>query len=234
MGICAYLLVVILILIFYSYQMLFSDVTFNKVFLDDLFSNKSCYASKLKTGDVVVFKAQNNTNSLMTGSYYGHIGIIYVDPDDPKEEPLIFESNGIEKMPLLSHHPKNGVFLSKLYDRLKKYKGRIFIKQLNKPVEDHVNRDFKNFINYARENMSYDYDVVSSGLKKALGIEKCNNKTNCCELVFLSLIKLQLLSIEEYDKIHLHYLLYTTRVKKLHFGYCFNEMIEIIDHPFDK
>lgn len=228
MSLCGYLVIIILVFMFYVYQMLFSDVSFNKVFLDDVFSKYN-----LKTGDVIVFKAQNNTNSIKTGSYYGHIGIIYVDPDDPTHTPMLFESNGIEKMPLLPHHPKNGVFFTKLYDRLKKYKGRIFLKQLNKPVEKNIDRDFKNFINYGLTNMSYDYDIVSSGFKKAFGIERCNNKTNCCELVFLSLIRLQLLPIEEYEKIHLHYLIYTTRLKQLHNGYRFNEMIEIIDHPFN-
>jgi hypothetical protein len=183
----------------------------------------------LKTGDLILFKAFNNFRSIYTGCYFGHIGIVYVDTDGT---PLLFEANGVETVILKPEHNNKGLFLTPLNDRVKKYKGTCFWKQLNKELSKESVIALKEFIDYALDNMKYDMNVVGSALKKRFGIERCSNNTNCGELVFLSLIKANLLPIEEYDKkiwIHLDYVTY---LKELNNGYKYLDITEIIDHPF--
>lgn len=216
-----WLIVIILLLIWYIYTIQYSNTNYPKFFLDDI-------NPLFKTGDIILFKASNNFNSIFINSYYGHIGIIYVGVDGI---PMIFEANGIEHMPLREHHPKTGIFLTPAVDRIKKYKGRCYLKQLDTPLDTHATADFKTFIDYCLNNFKYDTKVISSGLKKYFGYKKCDSETNCGDLVFLSLIKLGLLPIEEYDNPRLHHLKYVAGLTKLN-GNSYTEPVEIIDHPF--
>lgn len=217
----------IIIVVLWIYYLQYHCITcVYKVFNDDLIESKV-----LKTGDMIVFKAYNNFNSIFHGSYFGHIGIVYVDPNDPTCMPYLFEANGIETVPLKDHHSKNGVFLTPLADRMKKYKGRCFVKQLDKPLHLDVIKDFKQFIDYCLNNMYYNYSVISSGIKKGLGIEKCGEGTNCGEIVFLSLIKLGLLPEDYYDISTFHHLKWMASISDLADNY-YHDLIEIIDHPF--
>lgn len=218
-----------IILIFYwIYSMQYYRIsTEHQIFIDDLVDSKM-----LKTGDLILFKAYNNFNSIFHGSYFGHIGIIYIDPNDTSNTPMLFEANGIEHVPLREHHPKNGIFLTPLADRVKKYKGRCFLKPLAYPITDkHIINGFIDFINFCMKNFEYEYKVFSNSLKKLLGVKKCDNKTDCGQIVFLSLIKLGLVDMSEYDKPIMHHLLYVTGVKELKNNY-YLDLIEVIDHPF--
>lgn len=217
----------ITIIIIYIYIIQYNKGNYEKIFLDDLVDS-----NKLKTGDMLLFKAYNNFNSIFIGNYYGHVGIIYIDPDDPEKVPMLFEANGIEYMSLKSHHNKNGIFLSPVKERIEKYKGRVFIKSLNKHINDFYNNEFKDFILYCIKNMKYNEKIIQSAIKKWLNIEKCNKGTNCAEIVFLSLIKLGLLSIDEYDKTCLHYLKWMTNIEELCNSYKYNKPVEIVDYPF--
>ncbi len=124
----------ILVIILWVYYLQFYKISTDyKIFVDDL-----QYHSFLKTGDMILFKAYNNFNSIFHGSYYGHVGIVYM----LNGTPMLFEANGIERVPLKDHHSKRGVFLTPLVDRIKKYKGRCFWKPLNRPLGEHSIYDF--------------------------------------------------------------------------------------------
>ena len=159
------------------------------------------------------------------------MGMIFIDPVDGKT-PLLFEANGIERVPLKPHHSKSGVYLTPLEDRVKKYKGRCFWKPLNNELPPAVIVDFKKFVQYAIANMHYEYNVIQDAIKKGLGIERCANATNCGQLIFLSLIKLGLLPYEYYDFSMFSHLKWLTNLTNLQDGYEFLPLIEIVEHPF--
>lgn len=196
-----------------------------QVFTDDFIQ-----LPMLKTGDLILFKAYNNFNSIIHGSYFGHVGIIYVDEET--KIPYLFEANGVEKMPLLPHHNKNGIFLTPVADRIKKYKGRCFYKPLNKKISPDVIDAFSTFIKYSLENMSYDYEIFKGGLRRKFLGYKCNKKTDCGQLVFLSLVKLQLLPLSYYEISCANYLKYVCELTSLDNDYKYMDLIEVIEHPF--
>jgi hypothetical protein len=145
---------------------------------------------------------------------------------------MIFEANGIENVKLLPHHNKNGIFLTKAIDRIKKYKGRCFLKKLNKPILNCYIQDFNNFVNYALTNFYYDLKVLKSSFSRLFNLRRFNKGTDCSQLVFLSLIKLNLLPISEFDNNTTHILNLVCYIKDLSNGYKYGDFIEIIDHPF--
>lgn len=194
------------------------------IFLDDLLD-----CSILKTGDLILFKAYNNFNSIFHGSYFGHIGIVVVVNDIP----MLFEANGIERVPLKSHHNKNGIFLTPVADRIKKYKGRAFLKQLSTSIDPEIISGFFDFIHLALKEFKYDYNVISAGFRKLFGMEKCGKNTDCGQIVFLSLIKLGLIEESEWSVSRLHHLKFVCAVEKLTESRCYLPLVEIIDHPFD-
>ena len=75
--------------------------------------------------------------------------------------------------------------------------------------------------------MKYDYNYINNITKKMLFNSVCNNKTNCGELVFLSLIKMGLIDYNLYNKKIYHYLKWSCNITKLK-EYKFNPIIEII------
>lgn len=217
--------ITIIFIIVWIYYLQFHRIsTEHTIFADDLEKHQF-----LKTGDLIVFKAYNNFNSIFHGSYFGHVGIVYIAPNGV---PLLFEANGIERVPLRDHHPKNGVFLTPLIDRIKKYKGRCFWKPLNEYVAEDSVSNFIEFINYSLDNLHYNYSVITGAIKRWLGISKCDKGTDCGQIVFLSLIKLGLLPEQEYDIPRLHHLKFVCNVEELQHNYKYLPLIEIIDHPF--
>ncbi len=214
----------IVFIIIWIYYLQFHRIsTEYRIFADDLLDH-----TFLKTGDLILFKAYNNFNSIFHGSYFGHVGVVYMLNDTP----MLFEANGIERIPLKDHHSKRGVFLTPLIERIKKYKGRCFWKPLNDSINPTVIKDFAEFINYALSHLEYDYSVVTGGVKRWLGISKCGKGTDCGQIAFLSLIKLGLLPYDEYDKPRLHHLKYVCNVEQLQFDYKYLPLVEVIDHPF--
>jgi hypothetical protein len=184
--------------------------------------------NQFKTGDLILFKATNNYYSVFMGCYYTHIGIVYVDAG----KPFIFEATSIKGVDLLSHHNRDGIFVTPLKERVEKYKGICYLKPLNKPVTLEASNQLLLFIDYALHNMYYEYNVAGSALRKGFGLEKCRNGTNCGQISFLSLIAMGLLPQSSYDAKMFHHLMYTCYVVDLENGYKFNDVIEITDHPF--
>jgi hypothetical protein len=219
--------IILVILIIYIYQIQYHQIVCDQVFIDELISS-----NVLKTGDIILFKGANSFNAVFIGNYFTHCGVVYIDPDDETRTPMIFEANGIENTPLKPHHNKLGMYLTPLADRAKKYKGRVFLKALNKDIPEETIRAYKDFIQYAIENMRYDRSVLSSGLRKGLGLEKCTLSTNCGEIAFLSIIKLRLIHLNKYDNSMFHHLKWVCNIEKLENGYEYLPLIEIVDHPF--
>lgn len=222
------LIVLFVILIIWIYTMQYSNIYLPQIFTDELLNSPM-----LKTGDLILFKAYNNFNSIFHGSYFGHMGIVYIDEEDPQRIPYIFEANGAERLPLLPHHSKEGIYFTPLAARMKKYKGRCFYKELSEPLPVDTIKEFRNFIFYCLDNFKYDLAIFANGFKKYFGLKRCDSATDCGQICFLSLIKMGLLPIEEYDVPRLHHLKYVCQLKELTEGRYFRDLVEIIEHPFD-
>ena len=219
-------LIIIIILVIWYYIFTHAHPNLDVESLEILLREK-----KFKTGDMILFKAVDNYNAPLIASYYGHVGIVWVYPDDPEQIPYVFEAANPTNMTLEEHHNPKGIYLSLLENRIKKYKGYAFYKQLGCEIEPEIRLEFEKFINYAVDNMEYDTSVISSGIKKGLFGEKIHNKTNCGELVFLSLIKLGLLPFSEYSRRVFHHLRWMCSITELQDNY-YEEPVKIIYDPF--
>jgi hypothetical protein len=238
--------IVIIVMIIYVYQIQISSaVDCEVIFLDDIGITSSVINGKKQnlsackisstiecndftTGDLILFKANNNANAIYIGNYYTHVGIVYVDNGVAK----IFEACGIEYLPIRQHHNPRGIYLTPVRTRISKYKGVCYWKRLEHKLPSEVCDDFKQFINYALENMYYNYTVIQNGFNKLLG-ERYNLSTNCGELVLLSLIKLQLLSIDNFDNPHVHSLKYVSYIEHLQ-NNKYLLLVKIVDQPFSE
>jgi hypothetical protein len=167
-----------------------------------------------KTGDIILFHAYDNINPVFIGSYWGHVGIVYIDPDDLHCTPYLFEALRISEITCCPEYNINGIAFTNLKTRLEKYPGLIAHKPLNVTIHSGIARGFKQFIQYAKKNMYYNPYVVFNGLKKTQG-EPYHNGTNCGEITILSLIKLGLLPERTLEQKITHPLLYLTRLETL-------------------
>ena len=52
---------------------------------------------KFKTGDIILFHALDNINPIFIGTYFGHIGIVYIH----NGEPYLFEAAATKNMYLI-------------------------------------------------------------------------------------------------------------------------------------
>ena len=186
--------------------------------------------AQFKTGDMILFHAYDNINPVFIGSYWGHVGIVYKDPDIPNSKPVIFEAARTSQMKNCPDYNKHGIIITDLKCRMEKYPGLIACKSLNVPVHPDIIRGFKDLINYAKNNMYYNEDVVYNAIQKKKG-DKFNNGTNCGEIVFMSLIKLALLPESVANEKIAHHLLYVAQLEKLQNNF-YNKPVEITICPF--
>lgn len=172
---------------------------------------------KYKTGDLILFKALDNYNSIFIMSFYCHIGIIYIDPDDPEQIPYIFEAFAPDRMPFCPNENKNGIIIAPLESRLKTYRGYTLYKELitTEALDKDIILGFKEFIDYAHKNMSYNISVFNNGFNKFLLNEEFNHRTNCGELTYLSLIKLGLLPMNHIEINKFHPLVWLSNLTEL-------------------
>ena len=190
---------------------------------------KSFDTLNFKTGDIILFHAYDNINPIFIGSYWGHIGIVYKNPDK-SEPPLLFEAartTGIKNCP---DYNKHGIMITDLKTRLEKYPGMIACKFLNKPLRYEMIKGFYEFMQYSKKNMYYNDNVFQSCFKKMSG-DELNVSTNCGELVTLSLIKLGLIPINTLKKKIAHHLLYMVNIIELQDNN-YLKPIEITFNPF--
>lgn len=189
-----------------------------------------------KTGDLILFKAYDNWNGAKIGCYFGHIGVVYVDGSD---ESYIFEAAGTRDVDSRIGLNRSGILFNKFDIRVRTYKGAVFVKKLNvinqviSPSQGGLYTDrFLNFVDYALQNMYYEYDVVGTGLRKGLGIDGFSNGTNCGEIAFLSLVALGILPEEEYDRCRPHYLRDMCYIENCKTGWEYDEPVKLITDPF--
>lgn len=182
-----------------------------------------------KTGDMILFHAYDNINPVFIGSYWGHVGIVYKDPDT-LNPPLLFEAANTTDMKNCPDYNKHGIMITDLKKRLEKYPGKLACKILNRPINKGIIRGMFEFIAYARKYMYYNKNIFYNSIKKKKG-EKINNATNCGELVALSLIKLGLLPEKILGEKISHHLLYVANLTELQNNYYFTP-IELTFNPF--
>jgi hypothetical protein len=199
---------IVIIMIYWSWEMLANPPKIKYV----PFENTS-----VKTGDIILFHAYDNVNPVFIGSYWGHIGIVYKDPDN-NTKPLLFEALKTSGMKQCPEYNKRGIAITDLKTRLERYPGLIAHKRLNRPVNPHIIRGFKEFMKYAKANMYYNEKIFHNAIEKKMG-GKFTNSTNCGELVYLSLVKLGLLPEKALNKNLAHHLLYTSKITKLQNNY---------------
>jgi hypothetical protein len=225
----AIIIVILIILILWIIWMRLIHPKVETKNLDELLKN-----NRFKTGDIILFHSLDNIYSVFIG-YYTHCGIIYIDPDDPSRTPYLFEAIGppdANANVLANEIPRNGICICKLEDRLRRYKGYVYYKQLSEPIPQLICEEFKKFIGFARNHMFYDYNFHSMVIHKFMMRNKCSINTNCGELVFLSLIRLRLLPDKTYNEKISHHLLWISRLKNLTGKYHYKDIIRILDSPF--
>lgn len=183
-----------------------------------------------KTGDLILFHAYDNINPVFIGSYWGHIGVVFKNPDNINSTPMLFEAARTSQMKNCPDYNKSGIIISDLKNRLKKYKGITALKSLNIPIQDGIIRGFTEFMEYAKLNMCYNENVIHNGIEKKMG-KKFTNKTNCGEIAILSLIKLGILPYNILQKNIAHHLLYVAHLKQTQNNY-YHTPIEITFNPF--
>lgn len=207
----------IILLLLWIYYFQYRKIHPEKVFLDEILPS-------LKTGDLILFKAMNNFNAIAIGSYFTHIGVVYVIDDIP----YLFEANGVEFMALKPHHSRSGIFLTPVRERIQKYKGFVYLKRLQYPINS---CGFDEFVTYCLDNFYYDQKIIRGNLSRWLSQSGCCSNTDCGQLAFLSLIKLGLLDESEYDNSRLHYLKYVCGLVDVKDN-SYRPLLEIIDQPF--
>lgn len=191
---------------------------------------------KVKTGDLILFHGLDNPISIGIGSYYTHIGIVYIDPDT--KHPYIFEAFNYDRMPFYPDKCERGIIVADLEHRLDSYRGYCFYKELNKPIEDvELLYGFQEFIDYALKNMYYETAIFSSAFGKILCNNSLTNGTNCGELVYLSLIKLGLIPYDYINSNRAHHILWLCKLTTLpptptNSGYYYNKPVYILSNYF--
>ena len=211
---------------------------YSSVYLEELYLNGSCgdldESCKVKTGDLILFKAMDNLHSTIIGNYFTHVGIIIIDDKLTNGKPYIFEATGVRKLQLRQDKSKRGIYCTSLLERLKRFRGYIYLKSLDNPILPMMHNNLLNFIYYALDNMDYEYNITRSCVRKLLG-DTCSDNTNCGELVFLSLINMDLLSEKHWKSPitprNLHHLRWMCNIQKLNNEYKYNDIIEIIKTP---
>lgn len=200
----------------YIYFIQFSHGNYPVAIIDEI---------KFKSGDLILFKAQNNFNAIWLGSYYTHIGIVY----ECDGELLIFEANGLEHMPMRPHHFKTGILLTRLMPRIKQYKGRIFVKHIARPLNAVQMAKFADFINFASEKFYYDTRVIYRRVQNLIGSRTTDYRTDCGEILYNLLIKLDMVE-QTYNVCHLHILSMLGTVKNNAYG----PPIELKHYPYER
>lgn len=206
------IIIIGIILLIWDYYFMHGFTKYEKTNVHKLIEEK-----KLKTGDIILFKAHDNHNAPFIMSFFGHIGIVWVDPHSKVYNPLIFEAANVQGL-LEENSKPTGIYLVPLYDRISKYNGATYYKELAIPIPANINANFGHFINYCRNTMTYNVKIFNNGLKKFLG-EHIHHKINCGEIVYLSMIKLGLLPPEEFNSKIWHHLRWTCNVTSVYKNY---------------
>ncbi len=192
------ILVVLIIIILYIYLIKYNHPNFDVVLYDSI-------KHKLKSGDLILFSSCDNFNQIPMLSYYTHIGVVY--KKDKHSEPVFVESfNPKNKLQFYPKEFSDGMAICNLEERIKTYRGYVFYKELAHPISETANKDFAEFITYAKNNIKYDKNVITNEIHKIILNTPFTNETNCGQFTELILLKLNLLDNSYFKNRRRHHL----------------------------
>ena len=202
----------------------------DKIYMEKLLNNDI-----LKTGDLILFKSTDNLHSFKLGNYFTHVGMVIVDEILTNNKPYIFEACNT-KYSEIPHDIEDewnlkyskGILFHPVDERLKRYRGYLYYKPLSESITIKMHLKLINFIFYALNNMEYNKKTIEFTLRKLITHEKCNNLTNCAEIIFLSLIHSNLIDNSLWNNNILHYLKWVCNLKRLKNSYKYNPIVEIV------
>jgi hypothetical protein len=188
------IIVAIVLIIIWIWYFHFNDPTVEIAQFKDITFN---------TGDILLFRSNDNMYPIFFGNYFSHVGVVYVDQEGV---PMLFEA--------VNKPEFAGVRCIQLIPFLMNLRGTVHIKQLEKRIDPEIISQFSDFIDHCCETMAYEKRVLSRSIINGLTNTPIQSKLNCGELCFLSLIKLELLPINWYkDNIMFHYLKFVSYIK---------------------
>ena len=149
----------------------------------------------LKSGDIILFtpSLHNFTNSLLTGCYFSHIGMVVKSenggkgPRSDDEGLYMSETNGITAI-----KTTGGAAFFPLLSRLKYYDGGHFLMRLNKPLD----QERKNkLLKLSKEVLDHPYPSLKTKVLSAVGLSNDNTR-HCFQHVGFLLQQMNLLPPE--------------------------------------
>jgi hypothetical protein len=197
---------IVIILIIYIYLIKLRHPDYKVVVYNDI-------KDKVKSGDMIMFSALDGVNQIFMGSYYTHVGVIY--RESPEATPKLIESFNPYRMPFFPKSASKGIISCDLEHRMNTYRGYVLYKELQKPISQKANIDFKEFIEYAETNMRYDKNVIIGEIGKIIFNTPFSTETNCGQFTALILIKLGLISLSNFRNRQRHHLRYVCALDKL-------------------
>lgn len=168
---------------------------------------------KVKSGDIILFASLDSNNQLFMMSYFTHIGVVYKKDED--SVPVLIESFNPYRMKFYPEENSSGIIDCDLEHRINSYRGFVLYKELEKPISKKANKDFADFIEYAKTHMEYDENVAQNEIGKILFGDPFTKKTNCGQFTTLILLKLNLLDFSHFRNTRKHHLLYTAGLTKV-------------------
>ena len=153
---------------------------------------------ELETGDIILFSGNYFLSYIVeyfTNSLYSHVGVVLKNPNlgDARFKGIYLLESGFENTPDPENHRiKKGVQIINLEDKIKNYKGRIYVRKL------HCTRDKKFYekiieIHSTVHNIPYDLnpiDWIKAYYKLDIGNTQKENTYWCSALVSFVYVEL--------------------------------------------
>ena len=153
---------------------------------------------ELETGDIILFSGNYFLSYIVeyfTNSLYSHVGVVLKNPNlgDARFKGIYLLESGFENTPDPENHRiKKGVQIINLEDKIKNYKGRIYVRKL------HCTRDKKFYekiieIHSTVHNIPYDLnpiDWIKGYYKLDIGNTQKENTYWCSALVSFVYVEL--------------------------------------------
>tara|TARA_B100000401_G_scaffold418263_1_gene341977 strand:+ start:48 stop:638 length:591 start_codon:yes stop_codon:yes gene_type:complete len=157
---------------------------------------------ELETGDIILFSGNYFLSYIVeyfTKSIYSHVGVVLKNPNlgDAKFKGIYLLESGFENTPDPENHRiKKGVQIINLEDKIKNYRGRIYVRKL------HCTRDKKFYekiieIHSTVHNIPYDLnpiDWIKGYFKIDIGNTQKENTYWCSALVSFVYVELGFLN----------------------------------------
>ena len=157
---------------------------------------------ELETGDIILFSGNYFLSYIVeyfTKSIYSHVGVVLKNPNlgDAKFKGIYLLESGFENTPDPENHRiKKGVQIINLEDKIKNYRGRIYVRKL------HCTRDKKFYekiieIHSTVHNIPYDLnpiDWIKGYFKINIGNTQKENTYWCSALVSFVYVELGFLN----------------------------------------